>query len=344
MFLKLSGCAILACLVLAPGFAGAAQLCSNLPASMRAARIHEAGGPEKLHVERLPVPAPGRGEVLVKVHYASVNPVDWKLQKAGRLDFPATPGGDFSGEVAGVGPDVTEFSCGDAVAGIVDQGSRQGSYAEYVSVPVSEIVRKPSGLSMQQAAAFPTVSVATHRFLIEAAAIQPGERVLIHGGAGGVGSVSVQVAKARGAYVIATASARNKAFLQDIGADEIIDYRSVRFEDVVKDVDVVIDTVGGDVSVRSEKVLKKGGRLVTIGGARPAAVCAAGRVVCPPTPPWDVAAGMSMITPLLESGAVRISIDRVYPLAEVRAAQEHNMAGHTQGKVVVAMLDSSAGQ
>ena len=332
----------IAALAVAPGFAQAVE-CAAVPDTMRAARIHAAAGPEGLAIETVAVPAVARGEVLVRVHYAAVNPVDWKLQMAGRLPFPATPGGDFSGEIVGVGPGVGGFACGDLVSGIVDQGSRQGSYAEYLAVPASEIIAKPQGLTMQEAAAFTTVAVATHRFLIRAADLQTGERVLVHGGAGGVGSIVVQVAKARGAYVIATASARNREFLEGIGADEVIDYRSVKFEDVVDGIDVVIDTVGGETSVRSGQVLKPGGRLVTLGGARATQVCEAGKIVCPATPPWDVQAGLAMVLPLLESGAVKVNIDRVYPLAEARAAQEHNKAGHTRGKVVIAMLDNTPG-
>src|SRR5262245_12745457 len=177
-------------------------------ASMRAARIHAAGGPEALRVESVPIPRPAAGEVLVRVHYASVNPVDWKLQQAGRLPFPAIPGGDFSGEVVALGAGVTEFARGDFVAGSVNQRERGGSYAEYLTAPVTEIVKKPASFSMAEAAAYPTVAIAAWRYLIQAADVQRGERVLVQGGAGGTGSVIVQIAKAKGAYVIATASAR----------------------------------------------------------------------------------------------------------------------------------------
>jgi NADPH:quinone reductase-like Zn-dependent oxidoreductase len=304
---------------------------------MRAARIHAAGGPEALRIESIPVPVPAAGEVLVRVHFASVNPVDWKLQERGRLPFPATPGGDFSGEVIAVGAGVSDFACGDLVAGIVDQAQRAGSYAEYLTVPATEIVRKPEAFTMAEAAAYPTVAVAAWRYLIQAADVQRGERVLVQGGAGGTGSVIVQIAKARGAYVIATASASNQQYLKQIGADEVIDYRATRFEDVVRNVDVVVDTVGGDTLVRSEQVLRDGGRLVTLVGSVPAQICERRRVVCPATPPWDVKGGLDGVASLIAAGKVRINIDQTYPLDAIVKAQEHNRSGRTRGKVVVDM-------
>jgi NADPH:quinone reductase-like Zn-dependent oxidoreductase len=311
--------------------------CHHAPTSMRAARIHAAGGPEALRIESVPVPVPAAGEVLVRVHYASVNPVDWKLQERGRLPFPAIPGGDFSGEVIALGAGVTEFKCGDLVAGSVDQSERSGSYAEYVTAPTTEIVRKPEALTMAEAAAYPTVAVAAWRYLIQAADVRRGERVLVQGGAGGTGSVIVQIAKARGAYVIATASARNHEYLKQIGADEVIDYRATRFEDVVRNVDLVVDTVGGDTLVRSEQVLRDGGRLVTLVGSVPAPICDRRRVVCPATPPWEVKRGLDAVAPLIAAGKLRINIDQTYPLGAIAKAQEHNRSGSTRGKVVVDM-------
>jgi NADPH:quinone reductase-like Zn-dependent oxidoreductase len=314
-----------------------AGVCIQAPTAMRAARIHAAGGPEALRIESVPVPVPAAGEVLVRVHYASVNPVDWKLQERGRLPFPAIPGGDFSGEVIALGSGVTDFACGDFVAGSVDQTERSGSYAEYLTVSTTEIVRKPAAFTMQEAAAYPTVAVAAWRYLVQAANVQRGERVLVQGGAGGTGSVIVQIAKARGAYVIATASAGNHEYLKQIGADEMIDYRATRFEDVVHDVDVVVDTVGGDTLVRSEQVLRDGGRLVTLVGSVPAQICERRRVVCPATPPWDVRGGLEAVAPLIAAGKLRINIDQTYPLAAIAQAQEHNRSGRTRGKVVVDM-------
>lgn len=315
----------------------AASACIAPPSTMRAARIHAAGGPEALRIESIPVPSPAAGEVLVRVHYASINPVDWKLQEAGRLKFPATPGGDFSGEVIAIGSGVTDVRCGDLVAGIVNQRDGRGSYAEYVTAPVSEIVPKPSTFSMAEAAAYPTVAVAAWRFLVKGTGVKAGERVLVHGGAGGVGSVVVQLAKANGAYVIATASARNQEYLRGIGADETIDYRVVRFDEAVRNVDVVIDTVGGETLARSDRVLRDGGRLISMAGVLPETACKAGRIVCSPTPPWNVKEALEGLAPLIEYGKIRINIDGSYPLASIVEAQQHNRNGSTRGKIVVNM-------
>ena len=318
-------------------FAATAQACPAIPDTMQAARIHAAGGPDALRVERVPVPVAAAGEVLVRVHYASVNPVDWKLQEAGRLPFPATPGGDFAGEVVAVGPGVTAFACGDRVAGIVDPRERSGSYADYVAAPVAAVVPAPTAFTLQEAAAYPTVAVAAWRYLVGAAEVRPGDRVLVHGGAGGVGSMVVQLAKARGAHVTATASSRNHEYLRGLGADAVINYRSVRFEEVVRDMDVVVDTVGGDTLTRSPGVLRDGGRLVTLVGQVPAALCASGRIVCPATPAWDVQAGLAGVAPLIAAGQLRVHVDGLYPLSQIVQAQQHNRAGTTRGKVVVAV-------
>ncbi len=312
-----------------------AQSCGALPTHMRAARIHAPGGPEALRVESVPVPTPAAGEVLVRVHHASVNPVDWKLQQAGRLPFPATPGGDFAGEIVARGAGVDGYDCGDQVAGIVDQAARGGSYAEYLSVPVSEIVPRPAAFSMAEAAAYPTVAVAAWRYLVVAANVQAGERVLVHGGAGGVGSMVVQIARARGAEVIATASERNHDYLREVGVVQAIDYRSTRFEDVVKEVDIVVDTVGGDTLLRSAAVLRDGGRLVTLVGNVPPELCADGRILCPPRAPWNVRQGLEGVATLIAAGKLKVNIDRSYGLDGIVAAQQYNRDGHTRGKVVI---------
>jgi NADPH:quinone reductase-like Zn-dependent oxidoreductase len=241
-----------------------------------------------------------------------------------------------------LGSGVTDFACGDLVAGSVDQTERSGSYAEYMTAPTTEIVRKPAAFTMAEAAAYPTVAVAAWRYLVQAANVQRGERVLVQGGAGGTGSVIVQIAKARGAYVIATASASNHDYLKSIGADQVIDYRATRFEDVVRNVDVVVDTVGGETLMRSEQVLRDGGRLVTLVGSVPTQICDRRRVVCPATPPWDVKGGLDAVAPLIAAGKLRINIDQTYPLAAIAQAQAHNRSGRTRGKVVVDMGASAA--
>jgi NADPH:quinone reductase-like Zn-dependent oxidoreductase len=326
---------IVATLFALPFSAALARGCPPLPSEMRAARAHQAGGPEVLRIESVPLPTLGPDEVLVRVHFASINPVDWKLQQAGRLPVPAIPGGDFAGTVVAVGERVEGVACGDEVAGSVDQVRGGGSYAEYVSAPTSAFVSKPAQFDFAEAAAYPTVAVAAWRFLVVAADLQPGERVLVHGGAGGVGSMAVQIAKARGAYVIATASAANHAFLHELGADELIDYRTTRFEDAATDLDVVLDTVGGETTARSASVLRSGGRLVTLVGRVPEALCASGQIVCPAVGPWDVQRGLAYVAPLITEGKLRVNIDHVYSLEQIREAQQSNRDGHTRGKIVI---------
>lgn len=316
--------------------------CGAIPETMRAARIYEAGGPQALRVEEIAVPTPGAGEVLVRVHFASVNPVDWKLQEAGRLPFPATPGGDLAGEVVALGRGVVGLACGALVAGIADPRGRGGSYAEYAVVAVGDLMEKPTRFGLAEAAGYPTVTVAGWRFLIEAGQVRAGERVLVHGGAGGVGSIVVQLAKSRGAYVIATASARNHEYLRGLGADEVIDYRVVAFENVVHDVDLVVDTVGADVALRSGAVLRDGGRLVTLVGQPPDALCNSGRVMCPAIPPWNVRQGLEGAAPLIEAGGLSIHIDAVYKLDDVVDAQQHSREGRTRGKVIIDMRLSTS--
>lgn len=235
------------------------------------------------------------------------------------------------------GSAVRGFACGETVAGIADPGGRGGSYAGYVVVPVAAVVAKPSAYSMAEAAAYPTVAIAAWRYLIAAADLRPGERVLVHGGAGGVGSMVVQMAKARGARVGATASARNHEYLRSLGADEVIDYTRTRFEEAVRDIDVVVDTVGGETLARSPAVLRPGGRLVTLVGRVPPALCADGRIRCPATPAWDVQAGLAYAAPLIAAGQLRPTIERVFPLAEAAEAQRRSQSGRTRGKLVLTM-------
>ncbi len=304
---------------------------------MRAARVYVEGNLRVLRVDTVALPRVAPNRVLVRVHAASVNPVDWKLQDDGDLKPLAIPGGDFAGEVVGVGAGVTRFRCGDKVAGTVDQMETSGSYAEYLVAPLDAVVKKPDRYSMQEAAAYPTVAIAAWRFLIAGANVQRGERVLVHGASGGVGSMVVQIAKARGATVIGTASARNHDFVRSLGATQMIDYTTTRFEDVARDMDVVMDAVGGETLTRSVTVVRKGGRLVSSAGSIPAATCAADGIVCPSDGPWDVQRGLQYVAPLIEAGQLRVHIDSVYTLDQVMAAQQHSRSGRTRGKVVIGL-------
>lgn len=321
----------------AGSLAQAAECGIELPATMRAVRMHEYGGADRLQTQTVPRPEAGPGQVLLRVRYASINPIDWKLREGMVRDWwplalPAIPGRDASGDVVQVGEGVEGVACGAAVAASLEREPGGGGYAQFVAVDARDVVAKPGNIDYAQAAAFPLVALTAWAALVDTAQVQAGERVLVHGGAGGVGSMAVQIAKAKGAHVVTTASARNHEFVKSLGADEAIDYRSVKFEDVVKDLDLVIDTVGGDTLARSPKVLRDGGRLVSIAG-RPPAECGK-RIVCPP----DRDAGQDALRELaamIEAGTLRIHIDEVFPLERAGEAQERNREGHTRGKIVL---------
>src|SRR5215471_2339159 len=238
-------------------------------ANMKAVRVHTYGGPEVLRFEDAPRPTPGSGELLVKVHAASVNPIDWKVRAGYMKDYiplplPFIPGWDVSGVVEAVGAGVTKFTKGDEVYARPDVAHHGGGYAEYVVVKETETALKPKSIDHVHAATIPVGAVTAWRALFDTAGLKKGQKVLIHGAAGGVGSFAAQLAKWKGAYVIGTASTRNQAFLRELGVDEPIDYEKTRFEDVVHDVDVVLDPIGGETQNRSWTVLKKGGILVSI--------------------------------------------------------------------------------
>ncbi|MFB7152217.1 NADP-dependent oxidoreductase, partial [Streptomyces virginiae] len=236
---------------------------------MRAIVVKEWGGPENLVEREIERPEPGLGEVLVRVHAAGVNPVDWKTRASGALiAWGETPivGWDVSGTVEAVGPGVTLYAPGDEVYGMPHFPRQAGGYAEYVVAPARHFARKPASLDHVQAAALPLAALTAWQALVDTAGVTAGQRVLVHAAAGGVGHLAVQIAKARGAYVIGTASAAKHDVLRELGADELIDYRSVDFAEAVADVDVVLDALGGDTAERSLKVLKPGGHLVSLPG------------------------------------------------------------------------------
>lgn len=231
--------------------------------TMLAVRMYSYGGPEVLKFEEVPKPEPGAGEILVKVHAAGVNPVDWKVREGYfkqmvNYKLPLIPGWDFSGVVDTLGPDAERFEEGDKIFGKADS-LRDGAYAEYLVIKESDVAFKPKSIDHVEAAAIPTGALTAWQALFDTARLKEGELVLIHAAAGGVGHFAVQLAKWKGATVIGTTSQRNLDFLRQLGVDEAIDYHAMKFETLVKNVDVVLDTIGGDTQKRSWKVLKKGG-------------------------------------------------------------------------------------
>lgn len=303
---------------------------------MKAVRIHQYGGPEVLaHVE-MKRPTPGPNEVLINVQAASVNPVDWKLRAGYMKDvfpltFPATLGWDVSGTVEEAGADVTRFKRGDEVYALLEGGA----YAEYAAARETVVARKPRTVDHIQAATVPVAGLTAWQALFEVAQLTAGQKVLIHAAAGGVGNFAVQLAKAKGAYVIGTASGKNQAFLRELGVDKAVDYQTTRFEDVAHDVDVVLDTIGGDTQERSFKVLKKGGILVSL--------------VQPPSQESAAKYGvralfygahasssdLAEIAKLIDNGKVKPVVETVLPLAEARRAHELSESGHGRGKIVL---------
>ena len=307
---------------------------------MRAVRFHDYGDPSVLRVDEVPRPRPGAGEVLVEVRAAGVNPFDWKLRSGGLqaflpVELPHVPGIELAGTVSELGPGVTEFSLGDDVF-----GRGQGAYAEYAIAPAQSIARKPKVLSFVEAATLPNGGITAWWGLFEIAGLESGQRLLIHGGAGGVGGLAVQLGRWKGAHVIATTSTANLDFVRSLGADEVVDYSVSRFDETVGDVDVVLDTVGGDVTDRSWSVLKKGGILVSASGmpqlerAEQHGVRASGVRAAP-----DVRRVLGQLAALVVDGKLKPLVGQRFPLAEVEAAQRASETGHGRGRIILDVSD-----
>jgi len=316
---------------------------------MRAMRYHEFGGPECLREDVVGRPSPAADEVLVELAATSVNPADWQLGAGygrGRFDLPMpfTPGMDFAGVVREVGTEVTRLAIGDRVFGAA-LIARSGTYAEFVTTPAAIIAHAPKSLPLHIAAAVPLAALTAWEATLDA--LQRGtrghHRVLIHGGAGGTGTFAIQFAKQCGAHVIATSSARNHDLLRSLGADEVVDYRTARFEDVVDPVDAVFDLVGGDVPLRSIPLIREGGVLASI-------------VALPPDTQakLEALAGhhdvrlsyvnmsvkrdlavLSEIARRLDTGALEVVISEMLPLTQAPEALAASRTGHVRGKIVL---------
>ena len=303
---------------------------------MKAVRIHEFGGPETLRVEDLPMPQPGRGEVRIRVMAASVNPVDYKMRNGGYLPreaLPLTLGRDVAGLIDSIGSGVQDFLAGESVFAMLDR--EHGGYVEYVTQTSANCARKPAKLDFIQAAAVPLAGLTAWQGLFDRGGLQAGQRVLIHGAAGGVGHFAVQFARARGATVIATCSGRDADFVESLGAAEVIDYHAERFEDRVQDIDLVYDLIGGETQDRSWAVLKTGGILVSTLKAPDKAKAAARHARGEHYMAQPDGRELAEIARLIDAGQVVPRIDRVYMLddaAEAEAALEYD---HVRGKIVL---------
>ena len=335
------------------------------------------GGPEVLSLQSIPVLEPGEGQVLIRIYAAAINPIDWRNRQGGGMaagmaagpvpggegmaagpaqagaagGTPAqgaiaksVPGLDFSGVVARVGAGVTSFKVGDAVFAKINSGqggSLNGAYAQYAIAPVSRVAAKPTGLTSAEASGLGTVGITALR-AVNQANVRAGQRVFIDGIAGGIGSSVAQIVKARGAYVLGTASSIHHDYLRSIGVDEPIDYKQVKFEEVVRQpVDVVIETVGVETATRALKIMKQGGVMTSVSGVPGAAACAEAGVTCIAISGASAASALTdaellaEISNLAQAGKLKLHVDATYPLEQAAIAQDKNHEGSTEGKVVL---------
>jgi NADPH:quinone reductase-like Zn-dependent oxidoreductase len=301
---------------------------------MKAIQAQDYGGPEVLVLEQAPRPEPNADQVLIQLKAAGVNPADWKYRSGAfkqymPLTFPWTPGMEGSGIVEAVGANVTTLKKGDEVYGFVT-----GGYAEYALAVANEVQPKPARLTFEEAASLPMGVLTAWGAVIDTANVQAGQRVLVHGAAGGVGAYAVQLSRWKGAHVTGTASADNLEFVRSLGAENVIDYNATRFETVLKDMDAVIDTVGGDLPDRSLQVIRPGGVFVTIaarlaedaGKAQNIRAVSAGRAS---------ADTLKQVSELIEMNQLKPVTGALFPLAEARRAHELSQTGHGRGRIIL---------
>src|SRR2546428_1595367 len=312
---------------------------------MKAVVAHEYGAPEVLKFEEVPRPEPREDEALVRVIASGVNPADpltlsGKYAKEFGTHLPLIPGYDIAGVVEKTGANITKLKVGDAVYGYPTFG---GGWADYVTVKEWEVAAKPKSLNFVEAAAVPMGALTAWQALVDVAKLQPGQTILIHGGSGGVGNFAIQIAKARGARVIATASTANQGLLKQLGADVAVDYTKTSFEDDAKDVDAVLDPVGKETLARSYGAVKKGGIVMSLvalpdrGELQKRGIHGAAISVLPD------AADLTEIARLIDAGKIKPIVTQVLPLSEAIAAQQQAATHHTRGKVVLRIADEPKG-
>ncbi|RVX44377.1 NADPH:quinone reductase-like Zn-dependent oxidoreductase [Nonomuraea polychroma] len=309
---------------------------------MKAISQDALGGPEVLKMVEVDRPEPGPTEILVRVEAAGLNPTDWKTRASGGLLSSPPPfvlGYDVSGVVEASGIGQALYKPGDEVFGMLRYPDGHGAFAEYVTAPSRHFVRKPADLDHVQAAAIPLAALTAYQALVDVAGLKGGQRVLIHAAAGGVGHLAVQIAKARGAYVIGTASAAKHDFLRGLGVDELIDYRNEDFSEIVRDVDVVLDTICGDYGPRSLRTMRRGGTIVSLALSlfdRSVHQVAAELGLRSETMLVEPdQAGMRAIAALAEAGRLRVEVAAALPLADAAKAHELGETNRTTGKIVL---------
>jgi NADPH:quinone reductase-like Zn-dependent oxidoreductase len=307
--------------------------------NMHAIRIHEFGGPEVLKDDTIALPQPKDDEVLVRVHASSVNPIDAKIRSGDRGDpdkLPITLGRDLSGVIESCGTRVSGLRAGDPVFAML--GWDRGGHAEHVVVKAVEMAPKPSNLSHAEAAAVPLAAITAWQGLVDHGGLQSGQRVLIHGGAGGVGHFAIQIAKAKGAWVATTCSGRDFEFVRGLGADQAIDYKADAFDEILKDIDLVFDLIGGETQDKSFKVLRHGGTLISTLEEPDKAKALAKAAKAMHYMATPNAAELAEIGRLIEAGKIRPVVAQTYPLADVARAEEALERGHVQGKIVLTVM------
>jgi NADPH:quinone reductase-like Zn-dependent oxidoreductase len=308
---------------------------------MKAVLIYKYGGPEELKYTETEKPQINPDEVLVKVIATSINPIDWKVRKGdhgqGRK-LPAILGWDLSGIIEQVGEEVKDYKAGDEVYARPDT-TRNGTYAEYVAVRAKEIYFKPKTLDHIKAATVPLAGLTAWQGVFDHGKLQAGQKILIHGASGGVGTFAVQFAKWKGAYVIGTASANNIEFLKELGVDEVIDYKKEHFEEKLKDIDVVFDLIGGETQTKSIKVLKHGGILVSTVGIKDKEALKGKEIEGVQYMAQSTPADLKQIAALIDEGKIKPVITKTLPLKDIAEAHKLSEEGHTKGKIAITVAE-----
>lgn len=313
---------------------------------MKAVQINQYGNIEDIEINKnAPKPHPSAGRLLIEVHAAGVNPVDWKICEGRlkeRLDlkFPLTLGMDFSGVVTEIGEGVSHFKKGDEVYGQSSIfNAESGAFAEFVTVDEKRTAQKPKKINHIEAAAVPLAAVSAWQALVDHMGLSKGQKILIHGGTGGIGTFAIQLAKYLGAYVATTVSPENEQHAKDVGADEIIDYKNQAFDEILHDYDAVFDTVGGETYVKSFKILKKGGVIVSLVEHHRPELNATNSIRAISEFTQVNSERLAKVAELIEKGVLKIHVDKTFPLEKASEALQYLKTGHPRGKVVLKIKD-----
>lgn len=309
---------------------------------MKAVQINKYGGPQVIEInENAPKPSLAKNQILVEVQAASINPIDWKvragyLKEMMPLSFPITLGGDFAGIVSKIGEGVSGFKLGDEVYGqasLLNGGS--GSFAEFVAANTINTALKPKKADFVEASALPLAGSSALQALEEHIKLKKGQKILIHGGAGGIGHIAIQLAKALGAFTVAAVYTDDKEFVKGLGADEVIDYKTQKFEQILKDYDAVFDTVGGETTIKSFDVIKKGGVFVSMLGQPDLKLAGKYGISAIGQGTKTDRAHLTRLGVLVDSGKIKVHVDKVFSLKQVKEAFEYKEKIHSKGKVVI---------